>query len=297
VGRLPPEDLAVLVGELTGTAMAQLILYLCQLCEWAILHNCRPPSGHSLAHPNLEPSGIKPLTTQGGQLGAGAGRAERDAGANSEITPAVEDLLIDTFTAWVEMQGRIVKRTHMVIAYPIYLMLIRVAVETVMRNSAPSMFKGPKDEVLVLEKTERLVTCMLDPDGYLNYPLPAPPGKAFIESLQSARPPPEGVPLVNSNARPWAPLSGAQAVKVHPSARFYTVSAHVKTLLTTSTCPQLSFFRHNQVLSPPPPAPCVCVCVYVCVCVCVCVYVCVCVCICVCVCVCARECILWHAVL
>ena len=85
---------------------------------------------------------------------------------------------METFKGWIEMQGRISKRQHAVIAYPIYLMLIRVAVETVMRNAVPSIFKGPKNEVQVLEKTERIVSAMLDPDGYLNYPLPAPPGPA-----------------------------------------------------------------------------------------------------------------------
>ena len=37
-----------------------------------------------------------------------------------------------------------------------------------------------------------------------------------------------------------------QAQKMLPSARFYTVSPHVKTLLTSSDCPQLSLFRHAQ---------------------------------------------------
>jgi len=247
--RLPAEELAILVGELTGIKMAQLILHMCQLCEWAIVHKCSPPPGHDLAGPTEESFVIPPLPPKGerGKTAGGGGGGE-GGGAASGLAPAVEGVLMETFKGWIEMQGRISKRQHAVIAYPIYLMLIRVAVETVMRNAVPSIFKGPKNEVQVLEKTERIVSAMLDPDGYLNYPLPAPPGKAFIEALQPARPPPEGVPALNASARPWAPLSGAQASKTPSSHRFYTVSPHVKTLLTASSCPQLSIFRHAQVL-------------------------------------------------
>jgi hypothetical protein len=54
---------------------------------------------------------------------------------------------------------------------------------------------------------------MLDPDRYLNYPLPAPPGKAFIEGLQPPRAPPDGVPPLNPAAKPWAPISGPQVYR------------------------------------------------------------------------------------
>eukprot|EP00802_Teleaulax_amphioxeia_P011546 Tamp_11579.p1 GENE.Tamp_11579~~Tamp_11579.p1 ORF type:complete len:389 (+),score=87.52 Tamp_11579:100-1167(+) len=245
--RLAAQDLAVLVGEMTSISMAQLILNLCQLCEWSIVHNFRPPPGHRLANPNTNRFRIQPLPVRDdGDGAAAAGAGDARGAQDSELTPAVELVLVNIFTGWVEMQGRVTKRAHTVVAYPIYLMLVRVAVETVMRNAVPSLFKGPKEEVVVLEKIERIISALLDPDGYLNYPLPAPPGKAMIEALMPARPPPEGVPAVKAGSRPWAPLSGSQAQKMLPSARFYTVSPHVKTLLTSSDCPQLSLFRHAQ---------------------------------------------------
>ena len=240
--RVPAQDLAVLVGEMTGIGMAQLILNLCQLCEWAIVHNFRPPPGHKLADPGLESFRIRPRT--GGDSASPPAAGDAGGAQEADLTPAVEQILVDTFSGWVEIQGRVTKRAHTVVAYPIYLMLVRVAVETVMRNAVPSLFKGPKDEVLVLEKIERIISAMLDPDGYLNYPLPAPPGKAMIEGLMPARPQPEGVPALKS--RPWAPLSGSQAQKINPAARFYTVSPHVKTLLSSSNCPELSLFRHAR---------------------------------------------------
>ena len=175
--RLAAQDLAVLVGEMTSISMAQLILNLCQLCEWAIVHNFRPPPGHRLANPNTNRFRIQPLPVRDdGDGAAAAGAGDARGAQDSELTPAVELVLVNIFTGWVEMQGRVTKRAHTVVAYPIYLMLVRVAVETVMRNAVPSLFKGPKEEVVVLEKIERIISALLDPDGYLNYPLPAPPG-------------------------------------------------------------------------------------------------------------------------
>ena len=43
-------------------------------------------------------------------------------------------VLIDTFNGLVEIQGRVTKRAHTTMAYPIHLMLVRVSVETRVRN-------------------------------------------------------------------------------------------------------------------------------------------------------------------
>lgn len=245
--RLTSGDLAVLVGELTGINMARLILHICRLCEWVLVHDCNAPPGHDLADAELDKFTIQPMGTEKKEVG---GRtmwcdgAER--GGKAAISPAVEEILVETFRLWIDMQGRISRRQHMVISYPIYLMLVRVAVETVLRNAVPFLFKGPKEEVQSLQKTEGIVSMLLDPDGYLNYPLPAPPGKAFVEALQPSHPPPEGVPALNPKSRPWAPLTGAQGIKSSNRDRFYTVSSHVKTLLGSSNCPQLNVFRHAQ---------------------------------------------------
>jgi hypothetical protein len=265
--RIAPQDLAVLVGELTSICMAQLILNVCHLCEWAIVHNCHPPEGHNLSTPDTDQQDsftIQPLVPRKGPQGAagagdtgkgvgpvmwGGGGEEGSEGGGGKplLAPSVQAVLVETFRLWIDVQGRISKRTHMVIAYPIYLMLIRVAVETVLRNAVPAMFKGPKEEVLVLDKTDRIISALLDPDGYLNYPLPAPPGTAFVKVLQPARPPPEGVPALNPRSRPWAPLSGSQGIKSNKLSRFYTVSSHVKTLLNSSTCSELNMFKNAQV--------------------------------------------------
>jgi hypothetical protein len=44
-------------------------------------------------------------------------------------------------------------------------------------------------------------------------------------------------------------------VKVHPSARFFTVSPHVKTLLAATSCHQLSHFKHAQTVHQPANLP------------------------------------------
>ena len=51
--RLTSGDLAVLVGELTGINMARLILHICRLCEWVLVHDCNAPPGHDLADAEL----------------------------------------------------------------------------------------------------------------------------------------------------------------------------------------------------------------------------------------------------
>ena len=44
-------------------------------------------------------------------------------------------------------------------------------------------------------------------------------------------------------------------MKVHPSARFFTVSPHVKTLLAATSCHQLSHFKHAQTVHQPANLP------------------------------------------
>eukprot|EP00960_Hanusia_phi_P054372 762637-Hanusia_phi.AAC.3 len=55
----------------------------------------------------------------------------------------IEDLLLRIFGGWMEIQGHMMKRAQKLIAFPIYLMLIRVVLETVFRNAASFLFVNP----------------------------------------------------------------------------------------------------------------------------------------------------------
>lgn len=222
--RLQAEDLAVLVGELTGLAMAQLILNVSHLCEWLIVHKADHQGTHSLA-----------LTVE-----------ERATGA--QLSKRLEALVLEVFGAWVEMQGRIAKPAHMVVALPIYLMLLRVGVETLFRNALPVLFKTPQAEVATLDKIEHAVSTLLDPDGYLNFPPPAPPGKNFVQALQPSRSQLQVThpALVSSAQKPWAPMTGGAGRRVHPSAKFHTVSPMVRNLVSVAESPALRILKNKS---------------------------------------------------
>ena len=55
----------------------------------------------------------------------------------------IENLLLKIFGGWMEIQSHMMKRAQKLVAFPIYLMLIRVVLETVFRNAASFLFVNP----------------------------------------------------------------------------------------------------------------------------------------------------------
>lgn len=224
--RLAPEDFAMLLGELTSVALAKLIHMVARVVEWA----SQGEEGASvLPHP-LDPS-------------------PEEAACGARVSAALEALLLAIFSDWVEMQGRVARHQTAVLAFPVYLMLVRVGVETVLRNALPALSRSLEGQAALLARIGRVVTSLLDPDGYLNFPPPAPPGRAFIAGLAPARPraaaadaPLDGLPRA---ALPWATLSGAAARGHHVSSKFWTVSPLVKNLFAVAAAPQLHRMRHR----------------------------------------------------
>jgi hypothetical protein len=153
MSRLLEDDLAQMVGELTGISMAQLILNIFHLCEWAVVHKFSPPPRHHLAHPPapdkfaIQPHTQKTADDSPGEKAGNRRPVEFGSGkGESELSAAVEKLLTDVFEGWTDIQSRVSKRKYTIVAYPIYLMLVRVAVETILRNAGAQFtcFTGTK---------------------------------------------------------------------------------------------------------------------------------------------------------
>lgn len=121
--RMTGEEMSMLVGELTSIPMAELVRSLSAICEWAIVYDGDPPEDH-------------PLALTGEEL-------EQDM----SLGKAVEEVILGVYEGWVDMQARVQRRSLMVLAYPIYLMMLRVCVETVLRNSIASLFRDPALEM------------------------------------------------------------------------------------------------------------------------------------------------------
>eukprot|EP00960_Hanusia_phi_P054371 762637-Hanusia_phi.AAC.2 len=92
---------------------------------------------------------------------------------------------------------------------------------------------------------DEIIEKLLDPDGYLNYPLPAPPGRTFIESLRPQRSN-NSLPAFESlRTKPWAPVGFGVTKKGHASSKFNTVSPAVKSLLLVADSPALRRMRNQ----------------------------------------------------
>mmetsp|Transcript_25976 Transcript_25976/g.85505 ORF Transcript_25976/g.85505 Transcript_25976/m.85505 type:complete len:516 (-) Transcript_25976:266-1813(-) len=220
--RLSSQDMALLVTELTGLEIAQLILDVCEFCEWAILF--KGSKGDEANEIKVDDRPRSPPQKQ-----------DKD----------IENLLLKIFGGWMEIQSHMMKRAQKLVAFPIYLMLIRVVLETVFRNAASFLFVNPMEEVNVLDMIDEIIEKLLDPDGYLNYPLPAPPGRSFIDSLRPQRSS-NSLPAFESlRTRPWAPVGFGVMKKGHASSKFNTVSPAVKSLLLVADSPALRRMRNQ----------------------------------------------------
>ena len=97
----------------------------------------------------------------------------------------------------------------------------------------------------MLDMIDEIIEKLLDPDGYLNYPLPAPPGRSFIDSLRPQRSS-NSLPAFESlRTRPWAPVGFGVMKKGHASSKFNTVSPAVKSLLLVADSPALRRMRNQ----------------------------------------------------
>lgn len=215
--RMTTEEMSMLVGELMSIPMAELVQGLSAICEWAIVFDGDPPEHHDLC------------------------MTEEERLEDLPLSKSVEVLILSIYEGWVDMQSRITRRSMMVLAYPIYLMLIRVCVETVLRNALSWVFSDPAQEMHVLNQIDKVVSFLLDPDGYLNFPPPAPPGKTFSETaakrLQSEV---EGVPAQLN--KPWSNPNGK---KPNPASKFNTISPMTRNLFQTADSPQLRIMMNR----------------------------------------------------
>lgn len=189
LNRVSEEDIVLGIAELTSLEFAHMIRSVCIFLHMSVMLNFHP-------HANM-----------------GTTKAQEE----------YELMVLEIYEGYVELQSKLKrKKAHLMFIYPLLLLSLRVAVETVFRNAYPAWFNSPIGNFL-MATLNYVISSIFDPDHYSN-------ASSFLCSYDTS------ISLKSQ------PRLGARPIRKPLTSRFYTTSSLVQSVCAQPTNPSTRVF-------------------------------------------------------